>query len=628
MTFTELNIIEPILRALNLEGYDNPTPIQEKAIPVLLKGKDLLGTAQTGTGKTAAFSLPIIQQLFNNKTNDGKKPAIKALILAPTRELASQIGDNIKRYSKYLGLKTVVIFGGVSQGSQTRALNAGVDILVATPGRLLDLMQQRFIILNQVDFFVLDEADRMLDMGFVNDVQKIASKIPTTRQTMLFSATLPKSIINLAKEILTNPVELSITPVSQTIDVINQVVYNVRKQQKADLLVELLKDNKIDSALIFSRTKHGANKIVTRLKEENIAAEAIHGNKSQSAREFALRKFKTKDLRVLVATDIASRGIDIEKLSHVINYDLPDVPETYIHRIGRTGRAGEDGAAITFCSPEEASLLKDIEKHIGMKIEIAVTPTLPEYIKKKSPAKTGSKTKTSDSKNNNDRKNESFTDQTTDRKPFSKTTDYKSRDRKDRDGSRNNRTNDFNDNAKSFSNGEYKPTNRRNDDKSYGAKDNKRTYGDKPFKKHDDFKQYGKRNSEDSRTVESRNSFNDSRKTFKKDDNSFGAKDNKCTYGDRPFKKHDDYKQYGKRNNEDSRTVEPKKPFNDSSKTFRNDDYKSRGRNSKDYSYGDKNSSKRTEKSYAKKDNNYGNRKSKSTTDYSSIRTYNNNKNF
>ena len=375
MTFNELNIIEPILKALALEGYTSPSPIQEQAIPVLLSGKDLLGTAQTGTGKTAAYAIPIIQQIFSQK-NTNEKKLIKALILAPTRELAIQIGDNIKIYSKYLGLKTTVIFGGVSQGSQTRALTAGVDILVATPGRLLDLMKQRFVNLSNVEYFVLDEADRMLDMGFIHDVDYIVGKIPAKRQTMLFSATLPKSIIQYAEKILNNPVEISVTPVSQTIDVINQKVYIVRKQQKFDLLAELLKGNEIDSALVFSRTKHGANKIVTQLKGIGIIAEAIHGNKSQSAREFALRRFKNKEIKVLIATDIAARGIDINKLSHVINYDLPDVPETYIHRIGRTGRAGEEGTAISFCSAEETNLLKEIEKHIGMTIDVATTPFL------------------------------------------------------------------------------------------------------------------------------------------------------------------------------------------------------------------------------------------------------------
>jgi len=370
MTFNELNIIDPILSALKAEGYATPTPIQVESIPVLLSGRDLLGSAQTGTGKTAAFAVPILQDLYKNKNDNKGTRTIKALILAPTRELAAQIGDSFVAYGSNLGLKTAVIFGGVSQNPQTSQLRSGVDILVATPGRLLDLINQRFVNLNHVKYFVLDEADRMLDMGFVIDVNKIITKIPAKRQTMLFSATMPQEIIKLSKTILTNPVRIAVTPVETTVEAIKQAVYFVSKKNKISLLEEILKDKSITSALVFSRTKHGANKIVKMLDQARVKAEAIHGNKSQTARQRALHNFKTKQIRVLVATDIAARGIDIDELSHVFNYDLPEVPETYIHRIGRTGRAGLGGMAISFCSEEEADLLKDIEKHISTKIPV------------------------------------------------------------------------------------------------------------------------------------------------------------------------------------------------------------------------------------------------------------------
>ncbi len=370
MTFEQLNIITPILRALKQEGYSEPTPIQEQAIPPLLAGKDLIGCAQTGTGKTAAFAIPLLQRISRTPTEVKTKRTVKALILTPTRELASQIGDSFDAYGRNLRLRNTVIFGGVSQKSQTDALTAGIDILVATPGRLLDLMQQGFVDLQTIEYFVLDEADRMLDMGFIQDVQRIIARLPRQRQTMLFSATMPMEITDLIDSIMHDPVRVAVTPVASTVDAIEQTVYHVSKSDKKHLLVFLLQDKSIASALIFSRTKHGANKITKHLIQSGIPADAIHGNKSQNAREAALHNFKTKRTRVLVATDIAARGLDIDELSHVINYDLPEVPETYVHRIGRTGRAGLTGQAISFCDEEEVKLLQDIEKLIRKSIPV------------------------------------------------------------------------------------------------------------------------------------------------------------------------------------------------------------------------------------------------------------------
>ncbi len=370
MTFKELEIIEPILKALEAKEYFEPTPIQAESIPVLLDRKDILGSAQTGTGKTAAFAIPILQNLYLDKQVSNNKRDIKALVLAPTRELALQIHDNFKEYSRNLDLRTTVIYGGVPQSKQVKAINRGVDILIATPGRLLDLIQQRKLTLKEVNYLVLDEADRMLDMGFIRDVRKIVSMVKKDRQTMFFSATMPKAIVTLSNEMLHNPKRIIITPVTETIDLIKQSVYYVSKKKKIDLLVELLQNKQLKSVLVFSRTKHGANKIVTLLDQLEIRAAAIHGNKSQSARQKALKLFKTRKIRVLVATDIAARGIDVDELSHVINYDLPEVPETYIHRIGRTGRAGVNGTAIAFCSQDEYDLLKDIQKHINMTIPV------------------------------------------------------------------------------------------------------------------------------------------------------------------------------------------------------------------------------------------------------------------
>jgi Superfamily II DNA and RNA helicases len=370
MTFKELNLINPILHAIKEEGYETPSPIQARAIPLLLEGKDLLGCAQTGTGKTAAFAIPILQTLYKNRMNSKTKRTVKALILTPTRELAAQVGKNFKIYGHYTGLKTAVIFGGVAQGPQVSALHAGVDVLVATPGRLCDLMGQKQCNLSNVSMFVLDEADRMLDMGFIHDVKKVITLIPKERQTLLFSATMPKEIDILAKTILRNPATVIVTPVSSPVDVIEQFVYFVDKANKRYLLIDLLKDDTITSVLVFSRTKHGADRIGKILNKAKITAGVIHGGKSQGARQNALADFVAGRTRVLVATDIAARGIDIDQLSHVINYDLPNEPETYVHRIGRTGRAGLGGTAISFCDFDEKVYLHDIQKLMGKNIPV------------------------------------------------------------------------------------------------------------------------------------------------------------------------------------------------------------------------------------------------------------------
>jgi ATP-dependent RNA helicase RhlE len=370
MTFAELKITPFILEALKTEGYVKPTPIQAQAIPLILDRNDILGCAQTGTGKTAAFAIPIIQLLSQDRTAAVGKRPIRSLILTPTRELAIQIGESFENYGKNSRLKYSVIFGGVNQGSQVKALQTGIDVLVATPGRLLDLMNQKYVHLNQIQMFVLDEADRMLDMGFVHDVKKIIAKLPSKRQSLFFSATMPPAIVDLASTILSNPSKVEVTPVSSTAHTINQEVYFVDKENKQDLLVEVLKDKKIERVLVFTRTKHGADKVAKKLTKSGINAQAIHGNKSQNARQNALNNFKSKLTRVLVATDIAARGIDIDELSHVINFELPNIPESYVHRIGRTGRAGASGIAIAFCDAEEKAYLKDIEKLIGKQIPI------------------------------------------------------------------------------------------------------------------------------------------------------------------------------------------------------------------------------------------------------------------
>lgn len=368
MTFSELKIIKPLIAALNNLNYDQPTPIQQQSIPHILNGRDIFGCAQTGTGKTAAFSLPILQLL---STREQKSPKIiKALILAPTRELALQISDNIGGYSKKLDISFTTIFGGVSQQHQVKDLKRGVDLLIATPGRLLDLMQQGFIDLRGIEFFVLDEADRMLDMGFINDMRKIIAKLPAKKQTLFFSATAAPDIMKLANTLLKDPVKVSVDPVSSASELITQRVYYVAKENKRQLLKHLLKDSTIEHALVFTRTKRGADRVAKELNSSGIMAAAIHGDKSQGARTKALKGFKDRSIRVLVATDIASRGIDIDKLSHVINFELPEQAETYVHRIGRTGRAGSVGTALSLCTTDEISYLKDINKLIRTPIEV------------------------------------------------------------------------------------------------------------------------------------------------------------------------------------------------------------------------------------------------------------------
>ncbi|HQP37846.1 MAG TPA: DEAD/DEAH box helicase [Polyangiaceae bacterium] len=369
MSFEELNLIAPLLRAIADEGYVVPTPIQQQAIPQVLEGRDLLGCAQTGTGKTAAFALPILQRLSAAPRVKGRAP-IRTLILTPTRELAAQIGESFATYGRGLHLSHTVVFGGVGQNPQVAALRRGVDILIATPGRLLDLASQREVDLSRLEVFVLDEADRMLDMGFLPDVRRVLAMLPSRRQTLLFSATMPADIAELASRILVDPVRVAVTPVASTVELIDQSVFYVAKPDKRALLEHVLGRPETDRVLVFTRTKHGANKVVKDLERARIHAEAIHGNKSQNARTRALAQFKDGTTRVLVATDIAARGIDIEGISHVVNYDLPEVPESYVHRIGRTARAGAAGIAWSFCSTEERVLLRDIERLIRMRLEV------------------------------------------------------------------------------------------------------------------------------------------------------------------------------------------------------------------------------------------------------------------
>lgn len=369
MLFQDLKLIDPILKALSEEGYTTPTPIQAQSIPLVLQRHDLLGCAQTGTGKTAAFSIPILQILSEKKSAERKRP-IRCLIVTPTRELAIQIGESLQAYGKYTGLTSTVIFGGVNQSRQVSALQNGVDILVATPGRLIDLMNQRYISLSNIEIFVLDEADRMLDMGFIHDVKRLLISLPARRQSLFFSATMPPEIVRLASTILVDPSKVEVTPVSSTAETIKQFMYFVDRGNKNSLLVDVLKDPKIKTCLVFTRTKHVADKVVKMLAEHKIKAEAIHGNKSQNARQNALTNFKAQTTRVLVATDIAARGIDVDNLEYVINYEIPNIPETYVHRIGRTGRAGANGTAFSFCDAEEKAYLKDIEKLISIKIPV------------------------------------------------------------------------------------------------------------------------------------------------------------------------------------------------------------------------------------------------------------------
>lgn len=407
MTFKELNIAEPILRAVSEKGYTEATPIQQQGIPVALSGRDMLGIAQTGTGKTAAFAIPIIQRLWTARLEErkaaaqnangeqpeeiqadgkprrkdrrgrnhgkrGEKRDIKALILTPTRELALQISDCFAEYGKYTGLKHTVIFGGVKQGPQTEQLKRGVDILIATPGRLHDLIGQGFVNLKHIKHFVLDEADRMLDMGFIGDIKRLLPMLPANRQTLFFSATMPDSIVSLSRSMLTDPKRVEVTPVSSAVDTIEQCIYFVDKPEKKKLLVDVLRKEEDNSVLVFSRTKHGADNISRILKKAGIHSESIHGDKTQGQRQRALANFKAGKIKVMVATDIAARGIDIDQLGMVINYDLPDIAETYVHRIGRTGRAGHSGKALTFCSQDEHMMVKDIQKITGKKLDMVL----------------------------------------------------------------------------------------------------------------------------------------------------------------------------------------------------------------------------------------------------------------
>jgi ATP-dependent RNA helicase RhlE len=376
MQFESLDIIEPILQALKEEGYTTPTPIQAQAIPIVLQGSDLLGCAQTGTGKTAAFAIPVLQLLSAEKVY-GNKRKIRSLVVTPTRELAIQIAESFTAYGRHTGIKNAVVFGGVGQSPQVAAIRSGIDVLIATPGRLLDLMQQGHVSLRDVEIFVLDEADRMLDMGFIHDIKRLLAVLPKKKQTLFFSATMPPEIVKLSGSILHKPEKVSVTPVSSTAEIIKQHIFFVDKGQKTALLLEVLKDKEIKTALVFTRTKHGADKVVKILHKANIKAEAIHGNKAQNARQRALNNFKDQTTRVLVATDIAARGIDVDELEFVVNFDMPNVPETYVHRIGRTGRAGAKGTAISFCDAEEKAYLRDIEKLINKKIPVIENHPFP-----------------------------------------------------------------------------------------------------------------------------------------------------------------------------------------------------------------------------------------------------------
>jgi len=378
MRFEDLRIIDPILKALKDKNYSEPTLIQEKAIPLILQRNDVLGCAQTGTGKTAAFAIPIIQLIHKIEGKHKGRPNMRVLIVTPTRELAIQIDDNIREYSKYTNIRHAVIFGGVKQHKQVESLKRGVHILTATPGRLLDLINQGFISLSDIKMFVLDEADRMLDMGFINDIKKLLKLLPEKKQSLFFSATMPQNIVSLSNQILKNPKSVKVNPVSSTAETVQQYLYYTNRTSKKDLLFHILKDDDLEQVLLFSRTKHGADKIVRNLKKKNIKSAAIHGDKSQNHRQKVLKQFKEGQLRVLVASDIAARGIDIDKLRYVINYDVPNLPETYVHRIGRSGRAGEEGIAISICEPEENAYIRDIEKLIKKKITVVKDHPFPQ----------------------------------------------------------------------------------------------------------------------------------------------------------------------------------------------------------------------------------------------------------
>tara|TARA_B110000459_G_C16582903_1_gene482223 strand:- start:70 stop:1338 length:1269 start_codon:yes stop_codon:yes gene_type:complete len=378
MTFENLNLIPSILKALTDQKYTSPTSIQEKAIPLILKREDVLGSAQTGTGKTAAFAIPIIQHMENDSEQSHGKRKVTALVVTPTRELAIQIGESFTAYGKYTQIKNTVVFGGVKQGSQVDAVRRGVNVLVATPGRLLDLMNQGHISLQDVKYFVLDEADRMLDMGFIHDIKKIIAKLPKQRQSLFFSATMPQNIVDLSRQILRDPKKIAVSPVSSTAETIQQHLYKTNKSDKPALLLDILKDPEMKQVLVFSRTKHGADRIVRNLRKKDINSAAIHGDKSQNQRQRALKEFKDGKVAVLVATDIAARGIDIDKLRHVLNYDIPNEPETYVHRIGRCGRAGEEGVSISLCDAEELAYIRDIEKLTKQKISEVSDHSFPQ----------------------------------------------------------------------------------------------------------------------------------------------------------------------------------------------------------------------------------------------------------
>ncbi|WP_297099355.1 DEAD/DEAH box helicase [uncultured Draconibacterium sp.] len=378
MKFEDLKLHPAILKALKDENYSEPTSIQAQAIPLVLERNDVLGSAQTGTGKTAAFAIPIIQHLINTTRHEKGKRQIKSLVVTPTRELAIQIGESFNAYGKYSNLQNTVIFGGVPQNPQVRQLQKGVDILVATPGRLLDLISQNYISLRDVKYFVLDEADRMLDMGFIHDINKLLKLLPKQRQSLFFSATMPTKILKLSQQILVNPKKVAVNPVSSTAETIQQHIYFTNKSDKKNLLLHILKNEELEQVLLFSRTKHGADRIVRNLRNKNIESAAIHGEKSQNQRQKALLRFKKGEIRVLVATDIAARGIDIDKLRYVINHDIPNEPETYVHRIGRCGRAGEEGVAISLCEPEENAYVKSIEKLIKLRIPVANNNPFPQ----------------------------------------------------------------------------------------------------------------------------------------------------------------------------------------------------------------------------------------------------------
>ncbi len=378
MTFENLNLTPSILKALKDQNYSQPTSIQEKAIPLVLERKDVLGSAQTGTGKTAAFAIPIIQHLENDDNRSSGRRRVKSLVVTPTRELAIQIGESFSAYAKYTQIKNTVIFGGVKQGSQVNALQRGVDVLVATPGRLLDLMNQGFISLKDIEYFVLDEADRMLDMGFIHDIKKIIAKLPRDRQSLFFSATMPKNIVDLSRQILRDPQKIAVNPVSSTAETIQQFLYKTNKSLKPALLLHILDNPEMKQVLVFSRTKHGSDRIVRNLRKKDINSAAIHGDKSQNQRQRALKEFKQGKINVLVATDIAARGIDIDKLQHVINYDIPNESETYVHRIGRCGRAGEEGVSISISDAEELTYIRDIEKLTKQKITVIEDHPFPQ----------------------------------------------------------------------------------------------------------------------------------------------------------------------------------------------------------------------------------------------------------